>query len=66
MHRSRFIGNSNVPAETGNVQSGWDILVAECPKGWIQTWHIFCPELIFNQFPNPWVILQKMQFFEFS
>ena len=31
MRRFRFIDNSNVAAEIGNVQSGWDILVAELP-----------------------------------
>ena len=31
MRRFHFIGNSNVAAETGNVQSGRDILVAEWP-----------------------------------
>ena len=29
MLRFRFIGNSNVPAKTGNAESGWDILAAE-------------------------------------
>ena len=29
--RFRFIGKSNIVAETGNVQSGWSILVAEWP-----------------------------------
>ena len=29
MRLFRFIGSSNVAAKTGNVQSGWDILVVE-------------------------------------
>ena len=32
MRRFRFIGNSNVTAEIGNVQNGWNSLVAEWPQ----------------------------------
>ena len=32
MRQFRFLDNSNVAEETGDVQSGWDILVAERPS----------------------------------
>ena len=54
MRRFRFIGNLNVAAETGNVQSGWDILVAKLslvPQDtdlpiMVIKGTSFCPELI--------------------